>query len=80
MIFSENRYPLFGIMLYWSAFSSWRLLIFERPSMPRGLGPPVQGLLCRAAARLVFCPGNSLTKSDEFLEDGVSCSGPDEGL
>ncbi len=29
---------------------------------------------------LVFCPGNSLTKSGEFLEDGVSCSGPHEGL
>jgi hypothetical protein len=30
-------------------------------------------------AGLVFCPGNSLTKSGEFLEDGVSGSGPHEG-
>ena len=29
---------------------------------------------------LVFRPGNSLTKSREFLENGVSSSGPDEGL
>jgi hypothetical protein len=29
---------------------------------------------------LVFRPGNSLTKSGEFLENGVSSSGPDEGL
>jgi hypothetical protein len=29
---------------------------------------------------LVFCPGNSLTKSCEFLKDGVSCSSPHEGL
>ena len=29
---------------------------------------------------LVFCPGNSLTKSRELLEDGVSGSGPHEGL
>jgi hypothetical protein len=28
---------------------------------------------------LVFCPGNSLTKSCEFLEDGVGGSGPHEG-
>ena len=38
----------------------------------------------RPAARcpmgLVFRPGNSLTKSREFLENGVSSSGPDEGL
>ena len=31
------------------------------------------------AYNLVFCPGNSLTKSSEFLENGVSSSGPDEG-
>jgi hypothetical protein len=30
--------------------------------------------------QLVFRPGNSLTKSREFLENGVSSSGPDEGL
>jgi hypothetical protein len=29
---------------------------------------------------LVFRPGNSLTKSREFLENGVSSSCPDEGL
>ena len=29
---------------------------------------------------LVFCPGNSLTKSREFLEDGVSCGSPYEGM
>jgi hypothetical protein len=29
---------------------------------------------------LVFCPGNSLTKSREFLEDGVGSSSPYEGL
>jgi hypothetical protein len=29
---------------------------------------------------LVFCPGNSLTKSRELLEDGVSGSGPHEGV
>ena len=28
----------------------------------------------------MFCPGNSLTKSREFLEDGVSRSSPREGL
>jgi hypothetical protein len=28
----------------------------------------------------VFCPGNSLTKSCEFLEDGISGGGPHEGL
>ena len=28
---------------------------------------------------LVFCPGNSLTKSREFLEDGVSGGSPHEG-
>jgi hypothetical protein len=29
--------------------------------------------------QLVFCPGNSLTKSGEFLEDGVGTGGPREG-
>jgi len=32
------------------------------------------------SAILVFCPGNSLTKSRELLEDGVRSSSPDEGL
>ena len=32
------------------------------------------------ANALVFRPGNSLTKSREFLENGVSSSGPHEGL
>jgi len=34
----------------------------------------------KRGAELVFCPGNSLTKSREFLEDGVGSSGPHEGL
>jgi len=33
-----------------------------------------------APLALVFCPGNSLTKSRELLEDGVSGSGPHEGV
>ncbi len=28
---------------------------------------------------LVFCPGNSLTKSREFLQDGIGGGGPYEG-
>ena len=36
--------------------------------------------LCFNQQPLVFRPGNSLTKSGEFLENGVSSSGPDEGL
>jgi len=39
----------------------------------------VQGPAAPGALLLVFCPGNSLTKSSEFLENGVSSSGPDEG-
>ena len=30
--------------------------------------------------QLVFRPGNSLTKSREFLEDSISSGSPDEGL
>ena len=41
-------------------------------------------LLVKAVAQaqiwLVFCPGNSLTKSCEFLEDGISGGSPHEGL
>ena len=33
--------------------------------------------ICRLL--LVFCPGNSLTKSGEFLEDGVGGGGPHKG-
>ena len=29
---------------------------------------------------LVFCPGNSLTKSREFLKDGVSSGSPHGGV
>jgi hypothetical protein len=34
----------------------------------------------RGRGWLVFCPGNSLTKSREFLEDGVGRGSPHEGL
>ncbi len=48
-----------------------RLVEVSRLSMPDDLE------LQQAA--LVFRPGNSLTKSREFLEDGVSGSSPHEG-
>jgi hypothetical protein len=41
---------------------------------------PTRIVIDRDSEQLVFCPGNSLTKSREFLEDGVGSSGPHEGL
>ena len=42
--------------------------------------PRARSLADFSLGLLVFCPGNSLTKSCEFLKDGVGCSSPHEGL